>query len=359
VRRREIGDQRVVHRAVHALGQAESDDHRAEHDDGGRAVEPGAGSEDAEARAAEDDGRGGKGAQPVVPAERLGERQLCEHQHERVDEEDRADPGLADARVLLHERRQHRRDLRVRGGYEHRRQAEQPEEPAVARDLAVAAAHASGRGDPRRRRHEQQQPHERDEGAGVDGEEQVVALRDARRRDQAADQAADAEAEVVGDARERVGGGALLSRGERREQARVARREARVPGAGDRREGEGVPRMANEGKAAVAGGEQRERGHQRAPSTHAVDDPARERAADDTDPEQHRHDEPRGAEAHSAHLVEVDDQERDHDPVTERVRDPTDFEQPDGARELRLQALEVRGDCFQSRTSVLRIAQLA
>src|SRR5262249_55094270 len=59
---REVGDQRVVHGAVDALGDAERDDHAAEDDDRERAVEPRAGGEDGERRAAEDRARGGEGA---------------------------------------------------------------------------------------------------------------------------------------------------------------------------------------------------------------------------------------------------------------------------------------------------------
>jgi hypothetical protein len=49
------------------------------------------------------------------------------------------------------------------------------------------------------------------------------------------------------------------------------------------------------------------------------------------------------------HVVQVDDEERDHDPVAERVRHPAGLEQPDRARKLRLQTLEIRGEGFQRR----------
>jgi hypothetical protein len=54
------------------------------------------------------------------------------------------------------------------------------------------------------------------------------------------------------------------------------------------------------------------------------------------------------------HVVQVDDDERDHDPVSERVRHAAGLEQPNGPWELWLQALEIRGGGFQRRKSVLR-----
>jgi hypothetical protein len=57
--------------------------------------------------------------------------------------------------------------------------------------------------------------------------------------------------------------------------------------------------------------------------------------------------------------VQVDDQERDHDPVSERVGDPAGLEQPDGAGELRSQPFEVRGDGIQGRQRVSRKSALA
>ena len=165
-----------------------------------------------------------------------------------------------------------------------------------------------GRGrNERRGRHEQQQAHEGEERARVHREEQVEALGHLRGGDQPADEAADAESEVVGDAREGVGGGALLARCQRGEQARVAGRKARVPGAGDQGETERVPGLAHEREAPVAGGEQAQRDHQRRTGAHVVDDVPRERAPDQADPQQHRDHEARGAEAEMAHVVQVDD----------------------------------------------------
>jgi len=163
------------------------------HDPQGRGRARGARGEPRRAR--EDRARGRERAQAVVAAERFRERQLRQHEHERVDEEDRADPGLADRGVVLHVRRQHRGDLRVRGRDEDRGEHEQCDERAVARDLPVAVAGTHDHG-ARRLGHEEQERHEGDEGAGVDREEQVVALGHLRGRDQAADHAADPDPEV-------------------------------------------------------------------------------------------------------------------------------------------------------------------
>ena len=60
-----------------------------------------------------------------------------------------------------------------------------------------------------------------------------------------------------------------------------------------------------------------------------------------------------------AHVVQVDDQERDHDSVPERVRDAAGLEKPDGAGELRSQSPEVRGEVVQRCTRVTRESALA
>jgi hypothetical protein len=48
-------------------------------------------------------------------------------------------------------------------------------------------------------------------------------------------------------------------------------------------------------------------------------------------------------------LVQVDDQEREDDPVPERVGYTAGFEQPDRAGQLRIQSAEVRGDGIHAR----------
>jgi hypothetical protein len=55
-----------------------------------------------------------------------------------------------------------------------------------------------------------------------------------------------------------------------------------------------------------------------------------------------------------AHVVQVDDQERDHDPVPERVGDSAGLEQPDGPWELWSQPFEVRDDGVQRCQRVTR-----
>ena len=86
--------------------------------------------------------------------------------------------------------------------------------------------------------------------------------------------------------------------------------------------------------------------HEQRADQHALRaDLVRERAGDEARAERggrvHRRGEPREAERDPAHVVQVDDQERQHDPVTEGVRQPADLQDPDRPRELGIQAAEV------------------
>ncbi len=165
-----------------------------------------------------------------------------------------------------------------------------------------------------------------------------------RRRDQAADEGADAEAEVVGRTLHRVGRVSLLTGRERREQARVRRGEAAVSRAGDRGEDERLPGRADEREAAVADGEQEQRGDERPARADPVDQPPAERARDEGDTRDRGDDDPRGREAEVPDVGQVDDQEREDDPVSERVGDTAGLEEPDGSGQLRVQAAQVRDD---------------
>ena len=133
----------------------------------------------------------------------------------------------------------------------------------------------------------------------------------------------------------------------------MARREAGVPGSGDRGEREREPRAAHEREAAVAGREQRQRDEQRRPGADVVDHAPGERAADDADPQQNRDHRARGLDPHPPHFVQIDHEERDHDPVAERVCDAAGLQQPDRSRKLRLQAFKIGGDGFQRGKRVL------
>ena len=162
-------------------------------------------------------------------------------------------------------------------------------------------------------------------------------------------QPTEAEAEVVRHAGERVGGRALLAGGQRGEQARVARREPGVPRARHQGEPESLPRVVHEREAPVTRSEERERAHQRCAGADPVDHAPGERAADDPDPEQAGDDQTGDPQAEVAHAVQVDDEERDHDPVAERVRDTAGLDQPDGSGQLGIQAADVRDDGIHAR----------
>ena len=348
--RREIRYQRVLDGAVQALTDAEEDDHAAEGDHGGGRVEPEAHREDGGGRRREERRRQRDCAHSPPAFERLCERELGEHDQDGVDQEDHPDPGLAHSRVVRGVGREHRRDLGVRRRDDYRDHEQQPDERAVAKHDRVAARDAgSGRQGGLAPGHKGEDGDEGEERARVEEEEQLEARGHLRRGDQAADQRAGPEAEVVRRALERVGSVPLLPRGEGGEQARVARREAAVTRAGNRGEPVRLPRMVEERKASVADGQQPERAHQCRARADQVDEA----------PGEGRRDEGHGGEARDncsgvrepevPHFVQIDDQEGENNSVPERVGDAARFEKPDRTGQLRIQSAQVRGDGFHAR----------
>ena len=103
---------------------------------------------------------------------------------------------------------------------------------------------------------------------------------------------------------------------------------------------ERLPRLADEREEPEADRLEHEAAAERQPRADAVDDDAR---ADPTDEQRRRgdaDDQPGSPEREPAHVVEVDDEEREHDPVPEGVDHPADLEQPHLARQLRIELPE-------------------
>ena len=107
--------------------------------------------------------------------------------------------------------------------------------------------------------------------------------------------------------------------------------------------------MVDERKAAVADGEQPQRAHQRRPRADEIDEAPGQRCRHQTDRPEGRDDRARICEPEVPDLVEIDDQEREDNPVSKRVCDTACFEQPDGAGQLRIQSADVRGDGIHAR----------
>ena len=203
---REIGDERRLRRPLKRLAEPE-DERRADEDERSSCSrQPDAAAEHDQRRHGKEEAHQREGAHPAAALERLRDRQLDQHDQQRVREPHRPDPALADAGVVLGERRQQSEDLVADRDEEHV-QPQQPDEVAVAEDGAVpecapiglfgllCAALANGREhrdeDEKGRRIEQKQGRE---AAGM-----------ARARDQPAGDASQAEAEVHADPLQREG----------------------------------------------------------------------------------------------------------------------------------------------------------
>ena len=80
---------------------------------------------------------------------------------------------------------------------------------------------------------------------------------------------------------------------------------------------------------------------ERPPSAEAVDQRPDCRGGGDPDQAQRRDDESGGGQAEAADVVEVDEQERERDPTPEEVDEGPDLEDPDCARQLRVEPADV------------------
>jgi hypothetical protein len=102
-----------------------------------------------------------------------------------------------------------------------------------------------------------------------------------------------------------------------------------------------VPRLLHERQEPVADGEQQERHGEDGPAAQPVDDRTAEGDRRDAGDRARRDDQADGVEPESADVVQVDEQEREGEPVAERVCEPAELHRPDGARESRIEAAEV------------------
>ena len=111
-------------------------------------------------------------------------------------------------------------------------------------------------------------------------------------------------------------------------------------GAFDREQDVRLPRLADEREEAEADRLEHEAAAEREPRADAVD----QVPGEDSRREQRRRrdadDQAGRAEREPAHVVQVDDEEREHDPVPEGVDHPADLEQPHLAGQLRIEAPE-------------------
>jgi hypothetical protein len=272
-----------------------------------------------------------------VPARQSRDRQLQEDDGKRVDEEQLTDPALADPGLVLGVGRQHL-ELCHPGGDEQRIHQHQTHEDAVAEHVEVAPRTLGTRGRPLRRRHEYPEhsriTHERER---VEEEERAEALGG----DQAACQPADPDPEVHRHALHREHRGPLLARREPGEERRLRRPERAVADPDDRRSEESLPGGLDERVAADPEQQKAEGDREHPLPSDAVDERSGDRAGDEADGGVRRQHEPGGAEIDPALVVQVDEGEREHEPVPERVQEPAQLQGLDRPRQLRVEAAQV------------------
>src|SRR4029079_15531434 len=109
---------------------------------------------------------------------------------------------------------------------------------------------------------------------------------------------------------------------------------------GHRTREEALPRALDERVADEAEGEEAERGGQHRPPAQPGGEHASDRPRDEADAGVRGEDELGDAEADPALVVQVDEQERDDQPVAERIHQPAQLEQLHGPRQVRVQAAE-------------------
>ncbi len=156
--------------------------------------------------------------------------------------------------------------------------------------------------------------------------------------DQTAEDPADADTEVHRQPLLRERGMATARRGQARDERRLARPEGGGSRALDRDQDERLPRLADERHQPEADRLQHESAAECEPWAEAVDHRPGEDPGAELADRRNGDDEARRSQAEAADVVQVDHEEREHDPVPEGVQDAADLEEPDLARQLRIQA---------------------
>ena len=182
---------------------------------------------------------------------------------------------------------------------------------------------------------------EGEEGGGVEQEEPGEAGRVSGGGDQPADRGAEAYAEVHADPLERVGGVPVAGRGQPSEQRGLAGPETGGARALEGEQREGVPRLPDQREEREGHGLQQQSEQKRVAPADAIDGRASHPARPQRGHSAERERQPGHGERDPSHVVEVDDDERQHDPVPERVDDPADLYEPDLARQVRIELAEV------------------
>ena len=330
-----------MRRSVEALADAEKDGRERDHEECRGGDEPVAARVDDQPGDRPEQRHQDECTHPPAPLDPARERELDQHDRDRVDEEDCADLPLAQLRLVTREGRE-KGEQRVPGGDEEEVQRPEPEKRLVSKDGPVRRGRLSNlvRRDARivdEREHDDVG----EERECVEHEQDRERRRFADDRDPACREAAEADPEVHRDPLLGEGCVATGRRRQARDERRLAGPKAGAPGTLDRNEHEGLPRLPNERQESVADRLEDQPGGERRLRADAVDERPGDHPAQEQRERRDGHDEPCRPEREAADVVQVDDEERQREPVSERVREPADLEQPHRERQARVQAAEV------------------
>ena len=275
-----------------------------------------------------------RGERTSAPSPRLParDRELGGDDHERVQEEERADDAGGDSGLGRRVHGEHGVQERDRGRDDGEVQEHEADERAVARDLPVAPRRGRPGGPPTHRRHREQHDAVGEKGRRVEQEQACEARRISHRHEDAAREAAESEPDVRGDALARERRGAELGRDEQRQQARLAGQPRTDAGAGEHGHQQGVAPVPDEREQREACARGDETAEERGPRADPVGDAAGDERRQQRAGRARRRGEPGHRERDPAYLVQVDEHERIRRAVSERVDHEPGLEDRDGPR---------------------------
>ena len=336
----EVDHERCIDRPMQALREGEDTNGDAEDDRGLRAGEPGAPGEHPEERARPDSTHEGEAAQAAFALHELHDRELPDRNSGGEDKPDHADRRLAHVCGVLGKRRQELAHHGNAGADQDHIEDDVGDEDAIPCHIRVASG-LTPRLAMARRRHELQHSHEHEERHRIEQEEERERARVRRPRYGAGNERTERETDVHRHPLLGEGCVTTFRRRQRAEQGGLAGPERPRGHPDEEVQRERVPGLANQREQSKGDG-----GDDEGTAEHdARPQPVCERAADEARGERRQrtagNDEAGHAEREPANVVQVDDQKRPDDAVSEHVREPAGLKDPDIPRQLRIQAAKV------------------
>ena len=243
----EVDHERGVDRPMQALGYGEDTNSDAEDDRGLRAGEPSASYEHPEERARPDDAHQGEPAQAAFSLHELHHRQLRDRNPGREDKPDHPDRGLAHVCGVFGERREELAHHGDAGTDQDHVEDDEGDEGAIPCDIRIASGRTL-RLPMARRRHELQHSDEHEKGHGIEQEEKGERARVGRSSDGARDERAERKTHVHRHPLLGEGRVTTSRRRQRAEQRGLAGPERSGGYPDEKIQGEGLPRLANQGE---------------------------------------------------------------------------------------------------------------